>query len=284
MKTERAEAPAKLNLTLRVLGLDTGGYHLLRSLAQTVSWFDTVEVGVSSDDELEIAGLEVPSGGENLVWQAIEALRALTGIRTALRIRLQKRIAVAAGLGGGSADAAAALLLAAAVLDIPFDLVSRVAPSIGADVPFCLLGGLAMMEGRGERLTALTPAGDYAVAIVTPPFVLETAAVYRAWDRLGDPKPRGITGKAVPPSLRQFAPLINDLEPAALSIARDLEDWMIDLEDRWDRPVLLTGSGPSLFAFFSDEQEAASALATAPPGARAGVSAVPLATGARCIE
>ncbi|NOY55843.1 MAG: 4-(cytidine 5'-diphospho)-2-C-methyl-D-erythritol kinase [Actinobacteria bacterium] len=284
MMSERAEAPAKLNLTLRVLGLDAGGYHTLRSLVQAVSWFDTVEMELSSDDELEISGFEVPDGGENLVWRAIEALRALTGVRTALRIRLQKRIAVAAGLAGGSADAAAALLLAATVLDIPNELVSRVAASVGADVPFCLQGGLAMMEGRGERLTALTPAGDYAVAIVTPPFELETAAVYRAWDRLGDPKPRVITGKTVPPSLRQFAPLSNDLEPAALSVARDLEDWMVDLEGRWDRPVLLTGSGPSLFAFFSDEQEAVSALAETPSGIRAGVSAVPLATGARRVE
>ncbi|GBD84353.1 4-diphosphocytidyl-2-C-methyl-D-erythritol kinase [bacterium BMS3Abin02] len=284
MMTERAEAPAKLNLTLRVLGLDVGGYHTLRSLAQAVSWFDTVEMDVSSDDELEIAGLEVPRGGENLVWRAIEALRALTGIRTALRIRLQKRIAVAAGLAGGSTDAAAVLLLAAKMLDIPLELVSRVAPSVGADVPFCLLGGLAMMEGRGERLTALTSAGDYAVAVVTPPFVLETAAVFRAWDRLGDSKARAITGKAVPPSLRQFAPLVNDLEPAALSMARDLEDWISDLEGCWERPVLLTGSGPSLFAFFSDEQEAVSALAAAPSEVRAGVSAVPLVTGARCIE
>ena len=282
--TERAEAPAKLNLTLQVLGRDAGGYHTLRSLAQTVSWFDTVEIGRSSEDELEVEGLDVPSGGGNLVWQAIEALRSLVGSRAALQIHLQKRIAVAAGLGGGSSDAAAALLLAGAILDIPADLVSRVAPSIGADVPFCLLGGLAMVEGRGERLTALTPGSDYAVAIVTPPFELETGAVYRAWDRLSDPRPRAISGKAIPPSLREFAPLRNDLEPAALSIAPDLQDWMVDLAGRWDRPVLLTGSGPSLFAFFSTAEEAKSALTSAPPGIRAGAAAVPLATGVRRIE
>jgi len=283
--SERAEAPAKLNFTLRVLGVDTGGYHTLRSLVQTVDWFDIVEMERSAGDELEIDGGEdVPDSDENLVWLAVESLRRLTNQRAPLRISLHKRIAVAAGLGGGSSDAAAALSLAGSLLNIPKELVLQAAPTVGSDVPFCLQGGLAMMEGRGERLTRLKPGGDYAVAIVTPPFEVKTAAVYRAWDRLSNPQPRAITGRSVPPSLRDFAPLINDLEPAALSLIPDLQDWIVDLGGRWDRPVLLTGSGPSLFAFFSDIDEAASAVASAPASARAGVSATPLSTGARRVE
>lgn len=280
---EQAEAPAKLNLSLRVLGVDAGGYHTLRSLAQAVSWFDTVEMERSTKDELTVEGGDVPTGGENLVWRAVEVLRTLGGDRTPFRIRLTKRVAAAAGLGGGSSDGAAALLLAASILDAPIDLVGAAAPKVGADVPFCLHGGFAVMEGRGELLTPLTPGDDYAVAIVTPPFELGTAAVYRAWDRLGDRRPRTFTGRSIPPSLREFTPLVNDLEPAAVAIAPELADWIAELSRRWDRSVLLTGSGPSLFSFFADVEEAEAALASAPPGARAEAYARPLATGVRLV-
>jgi 4-diphosphocytidyl-2-C-methyl-D-erythritol kinase len=278
---DKVEAPAKVNLSLRVLGRDRSGYHLLRSLVQTVDWFDTVEAERSSTDELEAAGHDIE--GDNLIWRAVRALRERSGNHTPLRFHLDKRIPVAAGLGGGSADAAAALLLASRILGVGHLVLEEVAPSIGADVPFCLRGGIAMMEGRGDRLTPLPFTSDFAVAIVTPPFSISTAAVYATWDRVGAEKPREVSGRTVPPSLREFAPLVNDLEAAARSLEPDLGDWIEDLERRWNRSIALTGSGPSLFAFFFDEDEALSALEAAPPESRARAAAVPLPTGVRLV-
>ncbi|MFZ0491858.1 MAG: 4-(cytidine 5'-diphospho)-2-C-methyl-D-erythritol kinase [Acidimicrobiia bacterium] len=273
--TERASAPAKLNLDLHVLGAERDGYHRLRSLAQAINYYDTLQAEPSDDDHLDVDGEPIP--GKNLVWGAVESLRRRSGDRTPLHLSLDKRIPVAAGLGGGSADAAAALLLVGRILGVSD--VADLAPLLGADVPFFLDGGLAMMEGRGERLTRLPLTSDYAVGVVTPTFHLATADVFRAWDRLGDAKVRPVHAGAVPPSLREYAPLINDLEPAARLVAPDLGDWISDLEDLWDRPVLLTGSGPALFAFFVDVDEARSAVASAP--GRAAFAARPIPGGVR---
>jgi 4-diphosphocytidyl-2-C-methyl-D-erythritol kinase len=273
--TERALAPAKLNLDLHVLGLEQGGYHRLRSLAQAIDYYDMLRAETSDDDHLDVDGEPIP--GENLVWGAVESLRRRSGNRTPLHLDLEKRIPVAAGLGGGSADAAAALVLVGRILEVSD--VADLAPPLGADVPFFLCGGLAMMEGRGDRLTRLPLTSDYAVGVVTPTFRLTTADVFGAWDRLGEAKVRPVRADAVPPSLREYAPLVNDLEPAARLVAPDLGDWISDLENLWDRPVLLTGSGPTLFAFFLDVDEARSAVASAP--GRVAFAARPIQGGVR---
>jgi 4-diphosphocytidyl-2-C-methyl-D-erythritol kinase len=272
---ERALAPAKLNLDLHVLGVERGGYHRLRSLAQAIDYYDTLRAEPSDDDHLEVDGEPIP--GENLVWGAVESLRGRSGDRTPLHLDLEKRIPVAAGLGGGSADAAAALMLVGGILGVSD--IADLAPPLGADVPFFLHGGLAMMEGTGERLTRLPLTVDYAVGVATPTFHLATRDVFRAWDRLGDAKVRPVGANAVPPSLREYAPLVNNLEPAARLVAPDLGDWISSLENLWDRPVLLTGSGPTLFAFFVDLDEARSAVASAP--GRAAFAALPVPGGVR---
>jgi 4-diphosphocytidyl-2-C-methyl-D-erythritol kinase len=272
---ERADAPAKLNLDLRVLGREPDGYHRLRSLVQAVDRFDTLEVEPADEDHLDVSGEEIE--GENLIWRAVEALRHRSGDSSHLRFTLEKRIPVAAGLGGGSADAAAALLLVARVLHL--GSVIDVAPTIGADVTFFLRGGLAMLEGRGERITRVEFTPDYAVGVVTPSFRLSTPAVYASFDRLGNGRARAVHAAALPPSLREHAPLVNDLEPAARSLAPDLGDWIAELEDRWERPVLLTGSGPSLFSFFVDGDEARAAVDSVP--GRSAFAALPIAGGVR---
>jgi len=273
---EKATAPAKINLDLHVLGLERSGYHRLRSLAQAIDYCDTLHVEPSNEDRLDVeGGGEIV--GENLVWKAVEALRRQSGDRTPLHLALCKRIPVAAGLGGGSADAAAALVLVGTMLKA--GPVNELAAALGADVPFFLRGGLAMMEGRGVQLTPLPLTVDYALGVVTPEMALSTADVFRAWDDLRGAKGREVRPDAVPPSLREYAPLTNDLEPAARRIAPDIGDWIADLEERWSRSVLMTGSGPTLFAFFVDLDEARSAVAAAP--GRAAFAAVPIEIGVR---
>ena len=103
--------------------------------------------------------------------------------------------------------------------------------------------------------------GRGKLAVAVPRFELATAAVYRRWDDLGEPVAPAIDARHLPPSLRRFEDLGNDLLAAARHVRPDLGDWMEDLAERWERPVLLTGSGPACFGFFGDEDEAAAAAA-----------------------
>lgn len=280
MTGRRAWAPAKVNLSLRVRSRDAGGLHPLVSLVQSISWRDRLAIEESDEDRLEVEGADLPVGRDNLIWKAVDALRGEAGLTAPVAFSLVKRTPPAAGLGGGSADAAAALLLYAGHVGHRQSL-DAVAASVGADVPFCLHGGLRWMEGYGERLSGpLRSADDYWVAVAVPPFELSTPRVYAAWDGLGEPAGTVIPVAAVPPSLRQHGPMVNDLYPAAVSLQPALDDWRAELAARWDRPVMLSGSGPSLFAFFADRVEAEEAVRLIPGEARATAAARPLDHGA----
>lgn len=272
-----AEARAKVNLTLRV-GPRLGELHTIRSVAYSVDWHDRVEMRLSESDVLDAVGAPVPLDDANLVWKAIKRIRR-EGPSTPVAIRLVKRIPTAAGLAGGSADAAAALVLYARLAGFPSERLAALAPEVGSDVPFCLHGGPSLIEGTGERLRPLDlPIDDHCLAIVVPPFELETAAVYAAWDAMGGQAGQAVKGRSVPPSLRSLE-LVNDLYRAAVRCRPELDDWRLELEARWDRPVLLSGSGPALFGFFPDPDEAEDALGSAPEPTRGGRLARPVAGG-----
>ncbi len=274
----QADAYAKVNLGLQVRAPGPDGYHPIRSLAVSVDWADRLRLEPADEDAFEVDG-PAPSGPDNLAWRAVAAVRTSASASASVRLHLTKRIAVAAGLGGGSADAAAALRLGARLFGGETDL-DELAAELGADVTFCLSGGFALLEGRGERVTPMGPTpADFALGIVVPPVELSTATVYRVWDRADGPAGPAPPAGALPPSLRRFAPLPNDLYPAAVRLAPQLDEWRAELAARWDRPVAMSGSGPALFAYFLDVEEARAALPLAPSGARADRAAVPVAQG-----
>jgi 4-diphosphocytidyl-2-C-methyl-D-erythritol kinase len=276
------EAPAKVNLSLEIRSPEGDGMHPLRSMVQAIEWCDLLDVEEGDEDHLEIDGADLPDDGENLVWKAVTALRRKLGQeRPSLHIKLTKAIAVAAGLGGGSSDAAASMLALAAIRKASVDLVSETAPAVGADVPFFLVGGTAWIEGYGEQITkARIDTESWALAIAVPDFELRTADVYQAWDRLEEPIGPALEGRALPPSLREHGPFRNDLTPAAMSLRPELGDWMAEVADTWERPVAMSGSGPSLFAFFADNDEAESAVKALSRSVRASRAARPRRTGA----
>jgi 4-diphosphocytidyl-2-C-methyl-D-erythritol kinase len=268
---------AKVNLSLQVRPVDRSGLHELQSLAQSIDLSDVVEVSRGDEDEFQVDSAEdVPADESNLVWRAVEAVR-LTA-RFPLQVRLTKRIPVAAGFGGGSADAAAALVAAGGLLGATWESVTALGPSLGSDVPFCLTGGRMWIEGYGEVLGEAPMSTDFALAIAVPPFEMSTVAVYRRWDRLEGPDGPEVAGRDLPPSLREHGPLANDLTPAAMNLRPELADWISDLGRVWGRPVAMSGSGPSLFAFFQDREEATQAAAEV-RGARATLAAVPVDRG-----
>lgn len=265
-------APAKINLSLRVRPPDRTGYHPLRSLTQTLEHGDTLTADVVDEDRLSIEGADLPDDGSNLVWKALDLLGTA---RPRLDLRLTKRTPVAAGMGGGSSDAAAALRLGQALLRLKDDVVLRVAPEVGADVTYFLTGGTAWMEGFGEIITPLEPVSGFALAVAVPDFELATPRVYRRWDEMGFPDGQRFPQRALPPALRTMGDFGNDLTPAALDLEPQLGDWMVDLAERWERPVALSGSGPSVFGYFADLEEAVAAAREAPPDARARIAAAP---------
>ena len=221
-------ARAKLTLSLRVTGVRDDGFHLIDAEMVTLDLADELEF--RDGDKLEIvggAGLPVVGDDDNLVRRALRAVG-----RTA-HVVLTKRIPAGGGLGGGSADAAAVLRWAGC------DDV-RVAASLGADVPFCLVGGRARVTGIGDVIEPLPPV-DRTFTLLTPPFGVSTPAVYRAWDLLGGPAAAGP----------------NDLEPAALSVEPRLAEWRDRLAEATGQVPVLAGSGSTWFvdgAFPGDDR------------------------------
>ena len=214
---QQQRALAKLTRSLRVTGVRDDGFHVLDAEMVTLDLADVLTF--SDGDGIEIVGGEgeVPDGPDNLV------ARALAAVGRRAHVRIEKRIPVGGGLGGGSADAAAVLRWAGCD-----DL--GVAASLGADVPFCLVGGRARVTGIGEVIKPL-PFEDLTFTLLTPPFGVSTPAVYRAWDDLGGPAADGP----------------NDLEPAALAVEPRLAEWRDRHGDGTGRTPVLAGSGSTWF-------------------------------------
>ncbi len=262
-------AYAKVNLGLRVGFRREDGFHSVDGIFQSVEIVDTLTLFASEVDGIRSStGRPVPDGIGNLAFRAAAAVRDVASSSQPIGVELDKTIPVAAGLGGGSADAAAALALAGRFFGVGIDALHELAPELGSDVPFCLRGGTARVGGRGDELETLDPLSGFTLAIVVPPFELPTPAVFAQWDTMGEPRGLRIGSSQLPPSLRGEEDLVNDLYPAAVALAPQLDDWRLDLEHRWGRPVMLSGSGPSLYAFFHDADEAKDATSAVPPGTR----------------
>jgi 4-diphosphocytidyl-2-C-methyl-D-erythritol kinase len=202
----RVEAQAKLNLLLRILGREDSGYHQIETLFCRICLSDTVTVRVTPRDRsLLCHGERVPAGGlgppeKNLAWRAAAAYAAATGFPTGFQITIEKRIPVAAGLGGGSADAGAVLraLNALNARPVPPATLQQIASSLGADVPFLTLDDatLALAWGRGDRLAALPGLPASAVWLLVPDATVNTAEAYRWFDEAGSPPGESVISRA----------------------------------------------------------------------------------------
>ncbi len=241
----RVLAPAKVNLSLRVFPPDTTGYHPLDSVVQTVTLTDHITVRRTGDrDRLTVVP---PIRGSNLVDVTLARLREAGWPVPPLDVLVEKSIPVSAGLGGGSADVAGVLAAVATWIDDPgFDPV-RIGAQIGSDVAALVTGGTVRMTGRGERVAPLAPAQpDTRWLVVTPPFALATADVYRNWDRLGFPTGREVADWPATTALLGNAPR-NDLEPAAVDLRPELAEWIDRIGAAVGRRPMVSGSGSSIF-------------------------------------
>ena len=187
MTTLYEGAFAKVNLTLDVLGKRPDGYHDLKSVMQTISIRDDVEIDIGTGKPwvLRCSKEGIPTDERNLAWKAAKIFFDTTKKDPdGLEIRITKRIPSEAGLGGGSADAAAVLRALNRHYDNPFSILAlaELGSQVGSDVPFCTLCGTAMVEGRGERLRKLPDLPDCCFVVCKPPFSSSTPELYRKLD------------------------------------------------------------------------------------------------------
>ena len=187
MTTLYEGAFAKLNLTLDVLDKREDGYHNLKSVMQTISIRDDIEIDVDTDRpwKLSCTVENIPCDNRNLAWKAAEVFFENTGkVTTGLEIRILKRIPTEAGLGGGSADAAAVLRALNRHYGSPLSIfaLAELGALVGSDVPFCVVGGTALVEGRGERLRKLPDMPDCCFVVCKPEFSSSTPELYRKLD------------------------------------------------------------------------------------------------------
>jgi 4-diphosphocytidyl-2-C-methyl-D-erythritol kinase len=270
-------APAKLNLCLYLGPRRADRLHELCSLTDALTLSDRIVIGDARRDEVRCDGVDRP----NLAERALEELRQRGWSRPPLSIEIEKRIPVAAGLGGGSADAAAVLRLAR---DEVNDL-EGLAAEIGADVPVQLDPGLALVRGAGERVERLERSEEYAVLLIPAKTGLATSDVYAAADRLGLGRDRSeldalgerlvdAAGSGASP-LAYIELLENDLQPAALSLHPEIGDAIHALESVGAARALITGSGPTAFGLFPDKAIADRAAASLPPRYADAVVAAP---------
>ncbi len=259
-------AYAKLNLTLDVLGKRSDGYHDLKSVMQTISIRDDIEIDIGTGKEwtLECTNPMVPTDERNLAWKAAKEFFNATGKDpNGLAIRITKRIPTEAGLAGGSADAAAVLRALNKHYDYPFSILAlaELGANVGSDVPFCTVCGTAMVEGRGERIRKLPDLPDCVFVVCKPPFSSSTPELYRKIDE------REIA-KRPDHSAMESALLAGDLGKIAENLCNVFDPIVTEehLELNYIKSIFnsygsvgqqMTGSGSAVFAVVPDFEFAA---------------------------
>lgn len=265
------KAHAKINWSLNILSLRPDGYHELDMLMQALELHDELIFEDARWLSLSVGGQNLPVGGRNLIIKAANALIEATGERHGARIQLKKHIPIRAGLGGGSADCAMTLIALNQLwkLYLPFDRLLKIGASLGADVPFCMLGGLARVGGVGEKLSPIPGAPSIPLTMVTPGGGLSTPAVFKAWDEGGYPiVPADLSALAdalIRSDLERAQTLShNSLEAPAIQLMPQIGEIIDTFRSLGARFVRMTGSGSTVFAAFDTDEQARTAAAHIP--------------------
>ena len=258
-------ARAKINWTLDVVGTLPNGYHDLDMLMQSVTLCDRMLIEDAQERTLSVhtdRGGYVPADGTNLVLRAAKALGDATGCDRGARIRLRKYIPVAAGMGGGSSDAAAALVALNRLwgLDLTEDELERIALTVGADVPFCVRGGVVRAQGVGERLTRLRTAKPLYLVAFQPCRGLSTREVFSKLHEEGirqEDRPDN-DGAALALQRGDVAQLGrcmgNVLEPVSRRLRPAIDGAIRAIERSGALGARMTGSGSAVFGVYADAQ------------------------------
>lgn len=257
------QANAKINLTLDVLGKRDDGYHEVAMVMQSVGLFDTIRLEESeSGIDLQMDTTLLPLGEKNLAWQAARLFLTNQGIQSGVKIYIEKRIPVAAGLAGGSTDAAAVLrgLNALFGTDLALSELSALGAQLGSDVPFCIFGGTMLAAGRGELLQAMPDCPAAWLVLAKPALEISTVWAYGAFDDAERPRldKTGVMSEAIASgSLEAVAAnLSNALEPVVLAAHPIIGAYKRILADNGGLGSLMSGSGPTVYSLLYTKSEA----------------------------
>lgn len=253
-------APAKLNLSLDVLGKRTDGFHEVEMVMTTIDLTDRIELKLLDHDDIKIS-LEsryVPSDERNLAYQAAKALKDKYCVKLGAYIKIDKEIPVSAGLGGGSSDAAAVLrgLNRLWSLNLSLDELATVGATIGSDVPFCVYNKTALAQGRGEKLTFLPTPPLSWVVLAKPDIGVSTKDVFQALTLEGIKHPN--TGAVLQALDMQDLDLLtnsagNSLEETTFSLYPEVEHIKKKMLALGSPMAMMSGSGPTIYSLFKKE-------------------------------
>ena len=257
-------APAKLNLALDVTGRREDGYHTLRTVMQTIDWCDVITVGFTNDTAIHLTcDGGIPADESNIAYRAAALFREKTGNTQGISVTVEKHIPSQAGMAGGSADGAAVLRALNELAGYPLsqDELLALGAKLGADVPFCLLGGTALATGIGTELTPLSPLPTCRFVVVKPEGGVSTPEAYRLLDSapaLLHPDVDAMCTAIQNGDLSSVIPCMGNSFEEPLAIPRTA-DIAAQLKKHGAAAALLTGSGSAVFGLFLEQSTAQAA-------------------------
>ncbi|MDF2505247.1 4-(cytidine 5'-diphospho)-2-C-methyl-D-erythritol kinase [Clostridium sp.] len=253
------KAYGKINISLDIVGKREDGYHLLKMIMQTIDLYDLIDVNrIENGIELSCDKSYVPNDEKNIAYKAAKLFIDTYNIKDGVSIAINKNIPVAAGLAGGSTDAAAVLKAMRDIfnIDVSDERLMELGLKLGADVPYCILGGTALCEGIGEKITPLKPFKDKILILVKPNFGVSTKEVYKSFDiekAFKHPETEKLI-EAMESGDLQFISdnmknLLENVTSRKHTILKNIKDSM----NRYGAlGSMMSGSGPTIFAFFED--------------------------------
>ena len=266
MKITR-KAYAKINLGLDVTGKRADGYHIVRMIMQNVDLFDTLDFEDNDTGEIVLTASspKIPTDESNLICKVAEQLQDKFDVKKGANINLIKRIPVAAGMAGGSTDGAAAYIALNELwnLGLSKNELCKLAVNLGADIPYCIMGGTMLAEGIGEQLTEVKALPHCEIVIAKPDIDVSTGWVYKELDSKeieSHPDIDGIKSSIEKGNIYEMCSLIgNVLEPVTASKYEEIGKIEKILEENGAIRAFMTGSGPTVFAIFDDRTKAETA-------------------------
>lgn len=263
MASIELRAYAKINLSLDVLRKRADGYHDLQTVMQTISLHDKVLMETTQDGiSVESKSRRIPLGPDNTAYKAAELMMKKYKLNKGLKILIDKKIPVAAGLAGGSADAAAVIkgINSLFQLKLSQEELMALGKSVGADVPFCLMGGTALAEGIGDELTALNSFEGFDIILLKPKVGVSTAWVYKNLDLGKIAKHpdtcavlKAIENKDLNALARHMGNVLEEVTIPQYPVVQQAKDKLMELGAAG---CMMSGSGPSIFGFFTGGREA----------------------------
>lgn len=267
MEQLTTRAYAKINLGLDVIQKLPNGYHQVKMVMQAIDLWDELTLEKAESGIVLTTDAEgLPTDGSNLICRAAGLMRDAFSLKEGLKIHLRKRIPMAAGMAGGSADGAAAIAGINRLfrLGLPVSELMRISVAVGADVPFCILGGTALAEGIGEELTSLPPLPPCHIVVAKPDLEVSTKFVYEHLDARGLTEHPDIDGMvtavregSLPGMIHRMQNVLESVTIPAYPVIAAIKDKMLSLGAAGS---LMSGSGPAVFGIFTEEDTAKEAF------------------------